>query len=141
MLLQPRPRLDVTGLGSSHFDRHYSGNRCFFLFLQVLRCFSSLRMLQHRLVAGLQPVGFPHSEISGSVPVCRSPELIAAYHVLHRLRKPRHPPFALVLFLVLCESMPRRLLVATCLVFCLMKLQSLIATRKNSNLLISDFNL
>ena len=48
MLLQPRWRLDVTGLGSSHFDRHYSGNRCFFLFLQVLRCFSSLRLLSLR---------------------------------------------------------------------------------------------
>ena len=42
-LLQPRPRLDAVGLGSSPFARHYSGNRCFFLFLQVLRCFSSLR--------------------------------------------------------------------------------------------------
>ena len=51
------------------------------------------------LVHGLQPCGFPHSDISGSVPVCRSPELFAAYHVLPRLRKPRHPPFALVLFL------------------------------------------
>ncbi len=51
------------------------------------------------LVTGLQPAGFPHSDISGSIPVCRSPELFAAYHVLHRLRKPRHPPFALVLFL------------------------------------------
>ena len=30
-----------TGLGSSHFARRYSGNRCFFLFLRVLRCFSS----------------------------------------------------------------------------------------------------
>ena len=29
-----------TGLGSSHFARRYSGNRCFFLFLRVLRCFS-----------------------------------------------------------------------------------------------------
>ena len=29
------------GLGSSHFARRYSGNRCFFLFLRVLRCFSS----------------------------------------------------------------------------------------------------
>src|ERR1051325_3908585 len=26
--------------------------------------------------------------------VCRSPELIAAYHGLHRLRVPRHPPHA-----------------------------------------------
>ena len=28
-------------LGSFPFARRYSGNRCFFLFLQVLRCFSS----------------------------------------------------------------------------------------------------
>ena len=39
--------------------------------------------------------GFPHSEISGSTPVCGSPELIAAVHVLHRLLTPRHPPCAL----------------------------------------------
>ncbi len=50
------------------------------------------------LVTGLQPAGLPHSEISGSKPVCSSPELVAAYHVLHRLQKPRHPPFALVTF-------------------------------------------
>ena len=43
--LQPRTRLDGPGLGSFLFARHYSGNRCFFLFLQVLRCFSSLRSL------------------------------------------------------------------------------------------------
>jgi hypothetical protein len=42
-LLLPRRRLDDSGLGSSPFARHYSGNRSFFLFLQVLRCFSSLR--------------------------------------------------------------------------------------------------
>ena len=29
------------GLGSFHFARRYSGNRVFFLFLRVLRCFSS----------------------------------------------------------------------------------------------------
>ena len=33
---------DKSGLGSSHFARRYYGNRFFFLFLQVLRCFSSL---------------------------------------------------------------------------------------------------
>src|SRR5262249_36346915 len=43
----------------------------------------------------LEPVGFPHSEISGSLAVCASPKLIAAYHVLHRLHAPRHPPCAL----------------------------------------------
>ena len=49
-------------------------------------------------VTGLQPAGLPHSEIAGSIPVCSSPALIAAYHVLHRLLEPRHPPFALAFF-------------------------------------------
>jgi hypothetical protein len=39
--------------------------------------------------------GFPHSEIAGSKPIRGSPTLIAAYHVLHRLSVPRHPPNAL----------------------------------------------
>ena len=39
--------------------------------------------------------GFPHSEISGSMGICPSPKLIAAYHVFHRLLVPRHPPCAL----------------------------------------------
>ncbi len=40
--------------------------------------------------------GFPHSEIQGSKPVRGSPRLIAAYHVLHRLSAPRHPPDTLM---------------------------------------------
>ena len=52
---------------------------------------------------GLKPVlgiteiegGFPHSEIRGSKLIRSSPRLIAAYHVLHRLSAPRHPPNAL----------------------------------------------
>ena len=38
---------------------------------------------------------FPHSEICGSMCICHSPQLIAAYHVFHRLLVPRHPPCAL----------------------------------------------
>ena len=38
---------------------------------------------------------FPHSEICGSRDICSSPQLIAAYHVFHRLLVPRHPPCAL----------------------------------------------
>ena len=48
---------------------------------------------------GLQPRGFPHSDTHGSLPVCGSPCIFAAYRVLPRFRKPRHPPFALLLFL------------------------------------------
>ena len=39
--------------------------------------------------------GFPHSDISGSMLICSSPKLFAAYHVLHRLLMPRHSPCAL----------------------------------------------
>ena len=38
------PESKLSGLGYSRFARRYSGNRFFFLFLQVLRCFSSLRL-------------------------------------------------------------------------------------------------
>ena len=50
------------------------------------------------MVPRLQRAGLPHSEITGSMPVCSYPMLIAAYHVLLRLQKPRHPPSALVTF-------------------------------------------
>ena len=46
-------------------------------------------------MSGLLPDGLPHSDICGSSLVCRSPQLFAAYHVLIRQQKPRHPPFAL----------------------------------------------
>jgi hypothetical protein len=42
-----------------------------------------------------QQAGFPHSGILGSQPICGSPRLIAAYHALHRLPLPRHPPATL----------------------------------------------
>ncbi len=35
------PQRTRRGLGSSGFARRYSRNRCFFLFLRLLRCFSS----------------------------------------------------------------------------------------------------
>ena len=35
------PECTHPGLGSSHFARRYFENRCFFLFLRLLRCFSS----------------------------------------------------------------------------------------------------
>ena len=38
---------------------------------------------------------FTYSEIDGSLNECFSPSLIAAFHVLHRLEVPRHPPYAL----------------------------------------------
>ena len=57
--------------------------------------FASLRILY------LQYSGLPHSDICGSIRMCRSPQLFAAYHVLHRLWEPRHSPYALTLLIVL----------------------------------------
>jgi hypothetical protein len=88
----------MIGLGCFHFARHYSGNHCCFLFLCLLRCFSSARSRIYATI--LQIVRFPHSEIAGSIHICWSPALIAAYHVLHRLWEPRHPPCTLSYFLL-----------------------------------------
>ena len=40
----------------------------------------------------LQHSGLPHSEIFGSICMCQSPKLIAAYHVLLRLWEPQASP-------------------------------------------------
>ena len=75
-------------------------NRVCFLLLEVLRCFTSLGVAPAGLslfIPRRHPIkgaGFPHSEISGSMPFGGSPELIAALCVLHRLMMPRHPSYA-----------------------------------------------
>ena len=98
------PQCTHCGLGSFHFARRYFGNRCFFLFLRLLRCFSSpgsppctikAHAFVHAWIHGVCPWGFPHSEIRGSMDICSSPRLFAAYHVFLRLSVPRHPPCAL----------------------------------------------
>ena len=57
-----------------------------------------MRLCVARKIFGITEIegGFPHSEILGSKLVRSSPRLIAAYHVLHRLSAPRHPPNALM---------------------------------------------
>ena len=94
----------VNGLGSSLFARRYLGNHYYFLFLELLRCISSLRYLYQSYRFRLKYLditqdAFSHSEIPGSKVVCTSPRLIAANHVLHRLHVPRHPPYALSSFI------------------------------------------
>ena len=49
-------------------------------------------------ISRLHRDGLPHSDICGSKVICTSPQLFAAYHVLLRLREPRHPPYALICF-------------------------------------------
>ena len=75
-----------SGLGSFPFARRYSENRCFFLFLRVLRCFSSPGSLH-------TPMDSVHDDRSSScrVPPFRHPRLNgylllpAAFRSLSRL--------------------------------------------------------
>ena len=60
--------------------------------------FTALAFLLKAGMTCLQHDGLSHSEICGSKVICTSPQLIAAYHVLHRLREPRHSPCALIYF-------------------------------------------
>ena len=53
-VLQPRRGRNHIGLGYSPFARHYSGNPYCFLFLQVLRCFSSPGSLFQAYVFSLE---------------------------------------------------------------------------------------
>ena len=71
----------------------------YFLFLPVLRCFSSRGWLPD--CSGcytFNVTGCPIRKSADIMLVCSSPQLIAAYHVLRRLSEPRHPPYALKCF-------------------------------------------
>ena len=65
-----------------------------YLDVSVHRVPSAYLWIQHA-VTEVFSAGFPHSDISGSMDICSSPKLFAAYHVFHRLLVPRHPPYAL----------------------------------------------
>ena len=90
----------MLGLGCFRFARRYLGNHCCFLFLRLLRCFSSPRsplqpMYSAGDVSGLAETGFPIQKSPDQSLFSSSPKLIAAFHVFHRLLTPRHPPSAL----------------------------------------------
>src|SRR6202012_4263915 len=81
------------GLASSPFAHHYSGNRFCFLFLRVLRCFTSPRYHHapyafRRRRPPMTVAGFPHSETPGSQLGCQLP---GAYR---RLQRPSSAPGA-----------------------------------------------
>ena len=83
--LAATPRIDVSFFSSGYLD------------VSVHRVPSATLWI-HVTVHEVFSCGFPHSDISGSQPICGSPKLFAAYHVFHRLLVPRHPPCALLRF-------------------------------------------
>ena len=93
------PLILIKLLGCSAFARRYWRNLNWFLFLRVLRCFSSPRLPPYPMYSGkdnqLTLAGFPHSEIS-DYNGCLSPHqslsqittsFIASYRLgIHRMR-------------------------------------------------------
>ncbi len=81
--------------GSSNFARHYSQNRCYFLFLILLRYFNSDGFAYLYRYTKTSLSGFAHSDSSGSLLTYSSPKRFAVRRVLLRLLVPRHPLCAL----------------------------------------------
>ncbi len=103
----PRPK---TGLGCSAFARRYLRNRVCFLFLWLLRCFSSPGSLPCRMHSGTgdpEGPGFPIRTSQDHRSVTNSPGLFAGSNVLHRLSTPRHSPHALIDFVTPTRPRPR----------------------------------
>ena len=98
VLQPPVVRCHTPGLGCCAFARHYRRNHFCFLFLRVMRCFSSPGSPHASRDAATAGGGLPHSEIRVLTGICPYARLIAACHVLLRLREPRHPSCALVSF-------------------------------------------
>ena len=98
-VLQPQLCRNIVGLGSCAFARHYWRNHYCFLFLRVLRCFSSPGWPQSLTdAAPCGAAGCPIRTSAVMAGICPLPRLFAACHVLLRLREPRHPSCALVSF-------------------------------------------
>ena len=97
----PNPESITTlGLASSAFARHYLRNLCWFLFLALLRCFSSggSPHIPMYSVYDDQTFLWPDCSIrtsAGIAPTYGLPQLFAVCHVLLRLLVPRHSPCAL----------------------------------------------
>ena len=89
----------TSGIDVSFFSSGY-------LDVSVRRVPSICLWIQH-MVMEVFSTGFPHSDICGSMPVCSSPQLFAAYHVFRRPLVPRHPPRALFCLTVCCLSFSR----------------------------------
>ncbi len=85
VVLQPHICRNIYGLGYSAFARHYQRNHYYFLFLQVLRCFSSLRQptaQQYNISSRYWVVPFGNLRIKGHL------HLPEAYRSLSRPSSP-----------------------------------------------------
>ena len=106
-VLQPQKVRKPPGLGSSRFARHYSGNHNCFLFLPLLRCFSSRRSLTHKVCRG---PSIPWVAPFGNLRITGHLHLPEAYRSLSRPSSPSRAkasaccPFLLLLYRTLPVS-------------------------------------
>ena len=101
-------RISSPGLASFAFARHYSQNLGWFLFLVLLRCFSSDRSPHIPILFSIWYMNFTscgllHSDICALTFAYNYTQLFAVNHVLRRLPMPRHSPCALISFTI-CSS-------------------------------------
>ena len=92
--LAATPGIDFSFFSSGYLD------------VSVRRVPSICLWIQH-MVTEVCSAGFPHSDTCGSMPICGSPQLFAAYRVFHRPLVPRHPPRALFCLTVSCLTFSR----------------------------------
>ena len=112
VVLQPRLCRNITGLGSFPFARHYSGNHCYFLFLRLLRCFSSAGSLICDWSSTSRVAPFGNLRINSYLPIPR------AYRSLSRPSSPPRakasPVYSLLLSSTCTPFAPYGMLLCSC---------------------------
>ena len=93
-VLQPRLRRNADGLGSSAFARHYSRNHYCFLFLCLLRCFSSAGSPPFKGCLAFNQTGCPirksgHHRLFAATPGLS--QLVTSFFASRSLGIPRAP--------------------------------------------------
>ena len=135
MVLQPRIRRNALGLGSSRFDRHYSGNRSFLSFPAGTKMFqfpAFAPSIDGTWSSTMWVPPFGHLRINSCL------QIPGAFRSLPRPSSLSEAKASSVrsCSLSLCESQDD---FVSCILVLPLKLQSL-TTRKNSNL-FTDYNL
>ena len=100
-VLQPHICRNKHGLGYFHFARHYYGNHSCFLFLRLLRCFSSARSPPYGYYT-FSIVGFPirksRDQYVFAIPPSLS-QLITSFFASQSLGIPRVPFLTYLVFI------------------------------------------
>ena len=96
--LLPRCCLNNTGLGCSAFARHYLRNHYYFIFLRILRCFSSPGTPAIYGMSGVDLTGCPIRKSRDLGIFAPTPGLSQLITSFFASESHRHPPYALVCF-------------------------------------------